>query len=392
MKKPHILVDSTLVALLVFALIGLLKFNPINFHVFDLKEAWRDFELTDVYFSKIKSRDVHDTSVVIVDIDTLGRRRIAELVSRLSAHDAAVIAVDAYFSEPRDPEADSALREAFKNAGPRLVLAGYFEEQEEGDPAWHTSHEIFGRYTVGHINLVGEHEAGSTIRHFRPTLFDQHALAVEAVKKYDPRKAETILARGENYEIINYLGGIEQFTHLTADEILSEASFASLVKGKIVLLGYAGSIGEKKSIEDAHFTPLNEHIGGRSLPDTYGVVIHANIISMILREDYINKVPTVVNVLLAVVVGMLHVLAYVYFFVRRHKWFHLVAKISQLVTSILLMFVVLLIMGAGLKFEPALTLLVILLSVDVLYFYEPVAPYLGRKLRFRTYFAGHHDH
>lgn len=392
LKKPSVFTDSLLVVVLVLSLIGILKFNPINFNVFDLKEAWRDFELTDLYFSKIKARNVQDTAVAIVDIDTLSRGSIAKVIQQLNKNDVAVIAVDAYFSEPANPDDDSALWAAFRDAHDKLVLAGYYVEDDNQSPAWHTSHERFGLHSTGHINLVGDEEKGTTIRHFRPALFEQHALSVEAVRKYDEQKADEVLKRGKEYELINYIGGIDQFTHISGIELLSDPSLGELLKGKIVLLGYAGRIAEKNSLEDAHFTPLNDVIGGRSLPDTYGVVIHANIISMILRNDYINKVPTVINFTVALVVGLLHVLAYVYFFVQRHKWFHLVAKISQLVTSILLMFVVVMLMGWGWKFEPALTLVLILLSVDVLYFYEPAASYLTRKLGYESYFSTHSHH
>lgn len=392
LKKPNVFTDSLLVVVLVLLLIGILKFNPVNFNVFNLKEAWRDFELTDLYFSKIKAHHVQDTAVAIVDIDTLGRGSIAKVIQQLNESGAAVIAVDAYFSEPGSRDDDSALWAAFANAHDKLILAGYYVEAEDRTAVWHTSHERFGLHTTGHINLVGDNEKGTTIRYFRPALFGQHALSVEAVQKYDEQKADAALKRGKEYELINYIGGIDQFTHISGMELLKDPSLGELLKGKIVLLGYAGRIGEKNSLEDAHFTPMNTAIGGRSLPDTYGVVIHANIISMMLRGDYLNKVSTPVNFLVAFVVGLLHVLAYVYFFVQRHKWFHLVAKISQLVTSILLMFVTVMLMGWGLKFEPTLTLVLILLSVDVLYFYEPAASYLTRKLGYESYFSSHHHH
>jgi CHASE2 domain-containing sensor protein len=394
-KNKSLWFDSILVTACVFALIGIIKFNPINFHVFDLKESWKDLELTDLYFSKIKSKDVRDTSIVIVDIDMLGREALANILMKVSDGNPSVVAVDAYFLEPKNSSEDSLLIHAFKQLGDKLVLAGFFEQQDDSndghaaDEKWVQTHPMFGEFTVGHINLAGDHHSNATIRYFRPAIDDKEALSVQVARKYDSKKAEELMAREKSIETINYLGGHDQFFHLTADELFSGNSMN--LKGKIVLLGYAGEVSAKKFLEDAHFTPLNEELGGRSFPDTYGVVIHANIISMILRGDYINKVSTFWNFIIALIIGLAHVAAYLYFYVHKHKWFHLFAKISQLITSIVLMFFVIGILGAwNIKFDPALTLVVILLSVDVLYFYEPVALYMKHKIKYPSFFPDHH--
>ena len=47
------------------------------------------------------------------------------------------------------------------------------------------------------------------------------------------------------------------------------------------------------SMKDRYFTPLNEKYSGRSHPDMHGVLVHANIISMIQHADYINEVSEV---------------------------------------------------------------------------------------------------
>ena len=67
----------------------------------------------------------------------------------------------------------------------------------------------------------------------------------------------------------------------------------SFIKDKIVLLGFMGINLNDKTFEDIFFTPLNERYAGKSFPDMYGVVIQANIISMILNKKYINTMPQV---------------------------------------------------------------------------------------------------
>ena len=61
-----------------------------------------------------------------------------------------------------------------------------------------------------------------------------------------------------------------------------------MVEGKIVLFGYLGDRLGAPQWEDKFFTPLNESIAGRANPDMYGPVIHANIASMVLNDDYID--------------------------------------------------------------------------------------------------------
>jgi CHASE2 domain-containing sensor protein len=52
-------------------------------------------------------------------------------------------------------------------------------------------------------------------------------------------------------------------------------------------LGFLGEIIGDYVPGDIFFTPLNKKIIGRSLPDMYGVVVHANIIKMILDKEFI---------------------------------------------------------------------------------------------------------
>ena len=65
------------------------------------------------------------------------------------------------------------------------------------------------------------------------------------------------------------------------------------------MLGYIGPSVAQKDLEDIYFTPLNSNYAGRSYPDMYGVVIHANIISMILNRNYINVMPMWLSFILA---------------------------------------------------------------------------------------------
>ena len=48
-----------------------------------------------------------------------------------------------------------------------------------------------------------------------------------------------------------------------------------------------GTKQKEYDIEDKFFTPLNEYTVGKSDKDMYGTVIHANIVSMLINNDFI---------------------------------------------------------------------------------------------------------
>jgi len=382
-------IESALVLFVVLALIGLFTFIPFNLKLFNLKEAFKDFDLTDIYFSRIKSEDIRNPDIIIIDIDTLGRKSIGEIIRLSAAQNPTAIGLDVYFRELKDSLGDASLKKAFAAVGDRLVLSGFYDYGE--NKQWVESNSYFGTYSTGFNNLVGMHRNNGTVRYFRTIEEGRHAFALEVVKKRAPENVSRLLRKSEQTHLINYSGNFDQFIHISGHHILEGSVDLSQLENKIVLLGYAGNVREKYSLEDAHFTPLNDELGGRSMPDMYGVLIHANIISMILREDYVQKVGNVWNFIIASVIGFLHIVVFTYYFVKQHIWFHLVAKITQLVTSVLMMWVVVILFSKGIKFEPGLTLGIILLSVDVLYFYEGGAAFFYKRWGLKSYFIHEHS-
>jgi hypothetical protein len=55
---------------------------------------------------------------------------------------------------------------------------------------------------------------------------------------------------------------------------------------------------------------LNLKVAGRANPDMFGVVIHANIVSMILNEDYIDQLDGWVLYLIAFIICFLNVILF----------------------------------------------------------------------------------
>jgi CHASE2 domain-containing sensor protein len=112
---------------------------------------------------------------------------------------------------------------------------------------------------------------------------------------------------------------------LSPEEVMTGQFEDSLITGRIVLLGYVNT--NPSDLEDKKFSPMNSRFAGKSIPDMNGVVVHANIISMVLDKDYIKKVPLWGNLLLAIIVCWLHMSFFVHYYLESHIWFHLAAKI-----------------------------------------------------------------
>ena len=130
---------------------------------------------------------------------------------------------------------------------------------------------------------------------------------------------------------------------------------------------------------------------GKSTPDMNGIVVHANIISMILDGNYIKKLPSWVTLLAAVLIGWLHMSFFIRYYLENHIWFHLVAKLAQLLSAIFFVYVgIVLFDRFAIKLDMKLTLVVIVLAVDIIYFYEAFAVWMHKKFHYHTVFHQKH--
>jgi CHASE2 domain-containing sensor protein len=156
-------------------------------------------------------------------------------------------------------------------------------------------------------------------------------------------------------------------------------------------MGYAGSsFGEVVDLEDAHFTPMNPEVSGKSYPDMYGVYIHANILSIMLADDYIKIMSPWLAWVLAFILCYLHMIIFAFYFNEKTKWMHLVAKIIQLTTSVLLLWIEFLVFQYyNYKIDMLPAIVAIILSVDILYFYEGIIAYLKKKTKIKSHFSKH---
>jgi CHASE2 domain-containing sensor protein len=285
------------------------------------------------------------------------------MLNRIDQAGPAVVGIDAFFRNPKeeDPESDSALAAAMQ-AMDNLVLVSkvaFKEEAQEGVvEQWvtsaveadrvfdtlETSHAMFTAHApTGYANLIIDQEAAFMT--VREVSFEEecagrkeYSFPIRIAQQVDPSRAAAALARNETHEVVNFRGGLEKFYSFDADQVLDPETDLSLLKGKIVLMGFLGPKIGDQAYSDNFFTPLNQHYAGRSYPDMYGVVIHANVLSMILSGQFINTMPFWFSIVLALVVLILNVNLFTFIYKHYENWYDTLAIVTQLGQSLLILY------------------------------------------------------
>jgi hypothetical protein len=342
------------------------------FSAFDpISVALGEFELTDYVFSTFREPPKPDRRIILVNISQASRREIAQAVSIISEHKPKVIGIDSFFDcegglydtincpQLLDTLGNLMLGSAIQQAGNVVMVsrlmqtdslfktdAGHvFDSVEYSDP-------IFSDYAKNAFaNLpTGDREGNNSATYQEDVKICKYvvprmkvkgkevlAFSVQMAMLYDSVKTQRFLDRGNFDEVINFRGNInisdvrvksyrEQMTSVSEFNSLcfaidwipfTESNYdPTIFENSIVILGYLGDYFGDPAWEDKFFTPLNSKVAGRANPDMFGPVIHANVVAMILNEDYIDEIPFWVQVIIALVVCFLNVLLFMRLEVR----------------------------------------------------------------------------
>ncbi len=388
--------DAFFSTVFVFACIAIFAFNPFNLKVFNIiGESFKDVELTDIIFSgknpkksEIQAKISND--IVLINAADRSRGQIAVLLNKINLEKPAVIGVDFRFEGPKNPMDDSLLKAAFAKI-PKLVLASNFKNEEGNHKITYVgTSPTLGKPKEGYANLRIT-SMDKTVRYLQTHDVNKNKpvnpFSLEVVKQFDSSKAIAFAKRNNTYELINYEGNLNAIHHFNGNDIEADNFPKGFLKNKIVLVGFFGSDCNANPILDDYFyTPLNEKIIGRKFPDSYGVTIQANIINMILKQNYIYKTPVWLDWVFGFFICFLHNFIFIRHYVHKHLWYHFYAKMIQLVTSILLIFVCIYFFRAfHIKLSASPFILPVLLTVDLLYFYDTLVKWLNKKYKTKTY-------
>jgi CHASE2 domain-containing sensor protein len=387
--------DTIFATIWVFLFIVVLGSIPINFYVLNpLKLALKDFDFNDMAYAKLGkgSSQELDKRIVIVNIGHADREQLARIIAKTAAMNPRVMGLDVTFSGPRDSYQDSLLREEIARHN-NLVVANYImpAKELEFDNGFFATVAKKKAYT----NLFGEPNAERRSIRYYSVYQESHSkkyysFGAALAREFDETAFAKLEKRHHENETINYTRRVEKYQVIEASQLLSDSMvLSSSIAGKIALLGYINT--DPSDLEDKLYTPMNKQFVGKFTPDMNGVVIHANFISMVLDHNYIKKFPSWVNWLIAILICWLHMSFFVRYYLENHIWFHLIAKLAQVISAIFFAALgIQLYSRFNIKLDMKMSLIVIIMAVDVIYFYEAFAVWMHKKFHYRTVFHQPH--
>lgn len=387
MKKFIFFRDAVLTTLFILGFIGLASLIPFGDVVNPVSKMLGDFKLTDIVFSKLRETKDGDNRITLVNIGG-SRAEIAKQIEIINQYHPKVIGIDAFFRAPKDRESDSALVQAFSKVKNLVLVCELIDDPDKNVVAGiKLSHPMFMKYAhAGFADMISEGmNKFRTSRDCVPK--DAYADSIvysfptQLAALYDKNAVSKYLERKKDTEIINFQGNVNAsgaqnakitFSAIEVNQVLNgEFDGEEVFKDKIVIMGFMGDENSENEYLDRFFTPLNDDYVGKALPDMYGVVVHANIVSMILKGDFINEMPEALNLFLSLVLIFLNVWLLTYSYHKLKDWYDGGSNIIVLVEVLILIWMVLLVFNNfNYKFDVSFAIIALFLSGNLIEIYQ----------------------
>jgi len=328
-----------LTALGIWFLIDLVSWVSSKINVLDtLEYSIEDFDFTDMHYSGFeKLKTPIDSSIVLVNIGDLTRVEIAKQIEIINQYQPKVIGMDVIFPSLSQPEIDSVLHNALNQVNNLVMGIRINYDPNTDNFNTLTSHPYFGSQgKQAFVGLIGDGVGTriGTVReiitnsNFKNTYY--YPFAAELVRVYKPEGFFRFVSRNNFTEWVNYKRRINKYQVLDNDQVLMGQG-VEIVKNKIVILGFMGNfIGDELNITGRYYSPLNSKFVGRTHPDMYGTVIHANVISMLIEEDYV-EIWSRVSYYITMILGVLSVVFFSWIYNSYQRNYQLFSKISAFI-------------------------------------------------------------
>jgi adenylate cyclase len=274
-------------------------------------DVFRGLELgsVDVRFS-IRGKQAPPPDVVVVKIDDVTFDRLnerwpfrrtlhARLIKRLTAEGAKVIAYDVQFSEPSrnpdgtiDADADNAFMDSSRAAGNLVFSTTEVNQNSETNFLGGQDGVSYARARVGNGNF--DSDPGGVIRRVPYKLDGLETFGVTVVERVTGRRVKPFSG---DAKLIDFKGPAGTVRAVSFSSVLSGKFPQGFFRGKIVVVG-----AWAPSLQDIHPTSF----GNDEMP---GPEIQANAIETIMRGLPLEYVPSWLNFVLIVALGLLAPLA-----------------------------------------------------------------------------------
>lgn len=373
------------------------------FNAFDpISQALSEFELTDWVFSKLRREPTPDERIVIVNIAPT-RRAIAEQIRIISQHNPRVIGIDGFFNceggltdtlncpQLVDTLGNLLLSNAIQEARNVVLVSrllqtkslahsgtiDVYDSIEYSDSMFRAkAYNAYANLVTGATYQEDVKICKTVIPKIQVNDKEEVAFSVRIAMLYDSAKALRFIRRNKEEEIINFRGNAEipdvkistqrEKMESTAEfhvlcyaldwrQLFNGEYLPAMFEDKIVIIGFLGDYLGDPSWSDKFFTPLNSKVAGRANPDMFGAVVHANIVAMILNEDYVNEISEWLQYLIAIVICFGNVYLLHWVDKRFPIWFDGLQVIIQIL-EILIVSVVIVLVFAWFNFKLDLTL------------------------------------
>ncbi|MDO1513065.1 CHASE2 domain-containing protein [Maribacter confluentis] len=375
---------STLLSLFCCYLLSLLFFNTSFFN--PLSKALHDFSFLDVYYAeRLNENSKINQDIILINVEHKSRYELGLVLQRLLKANPKVIGFDVILKEFNKTVEDTLLAKQLNN---RKVIGSTIITQEQ-----EVSNHPFFRFVNppgfvnfnfdGGIAVIREFE--SNIQKFKNT---HQSFASAIARRYlsDKKwKKQNLNQKLQGSNVINYQGNLTSFFHFTTDDLM-DLEDISFVTDKIVLLGYLGTpTNNAHDVEDKHFTPLNKITAGKSIPDMYGLVIHANIIAMILNNGFMYEVPRIWLLILTFIFSFLASIYFIWLSKRLKISYRTVRKAVLFIFAICLVWLTLILFKKGIVLKSAPIIAVTVFSAGFIKFYKHLVGWVNTKIKFRSY-------
>jgi len=377
---------STIFSIILISLLALFVFKISFFN--PVKRALKDYNYLDVFYAE-KFHDTTKTNanIVLVNIQNNSRLEIGHMLDAIIKENPKTIGIDIIFKDKKENiYADSILASLLDNNN--IITASVIE-----DNGMINNHSHFGENeNNGFVNFNFD-KGTSVIREFNgvKNIFGKERLsfASQIAKHYLNDEWQTF---GYDNKLkikhtIKFIGYYDAFQFLDIEDFLNPERLRFL-KDKIVILGYFGMpTGSKTDIQDKFFTPLNAINVGKSDADMFGTTIHANIVNMLITNDFMYKVSNFWLGLFSFIAMFFSTM----FYIKSNKIYKVSNRtrnrIFKLVLSTLILWISFWLFKHNIVFKPAIIIAAIVLSGSYLKYYKHLALYIKTKTngKWKTY-------
>ena len=386
-----------------------LLFFSFVLHFFEslnpIEKALAEIEFSDLYYKQDhRERIPEENKILIVNTGSLSnntqvefRNDLANVISRIDSCTPSVLACDMIFKgNSNDAIADQWLLQSLSSCR-NLVLGS---ESSNANPALTAS---LLNSISGNLELNGDSLA--VIRTYKLNHSFAYAVAKQANVNLNTELngaiEDSLIEIDYHYHsyLYNNLSDSSTvrnphfFDLVEAGELVNMSSYQlkELMKNRIVLIAHVGSgnAGNRFDVEDRHLTPHgNEDIIHRASV-TPGVFIHAEVIQMLLNNRFAHPINKWMKILIENLILVLVALLYLRISLTS-IWFKPIVVPFAFAMSFLLIFISLQFRDHLILWQVGFLNLQLIVLIEVLEFYEPIALWMKKKWKFNTVFK-HHD-